>query len=217
MERILLHHSALPATVDAARLAAWIGTLPPGRAARLERVRDPRARLATVLGIALLLDCARAAGLVPPSPGALVFPERGKPGWPAGRDFSITHAHGLVACALAPSGMEVGLDAEPEGAAAKAVLRLAADEAELAACARAGLTPTDLWTAKEAVVKLTGQGVSAARRVRVTPAVARAGDRDYVLMRPRLANGYCCTLAATERRPVEVIEREAEAVLAALA
>jgi 4'-phosphopantetheinyl transferase len=177
MHAILLHHAPLPAALDEQRLDLWIRALAPDKAARVLRLRRPELRLATVLGVALLQDCARAAGLSPPRAIDLLFPAHGKPAWPSGPDFSISHAGGWVACALAPPGVQVGLDIEPEGAAEVAVLRLVAEEGELHAYERAGLTATDLWTAKEAVVKLTGEGAAAARRARVDLEAAELAGR----------------------------------------
>lgn len=216
MHRILLHHSGLPAAADPAQVAAWIEALPAGKGARVGRMRAPQRRLATVLGIALLRDCARAAGIEPPMPSVLCFPEQGKPRWPGGPDFSISHAAGRVACALAPAGVGVGLDIEAAGAAEAAVLRLVVAGPELADHVRAGLTPTDLWAAKEAVVKLTGAGITGAGRVAVSVSTARDGDGSYVISRPAVAAGCCCAVASTHPLPVDVRERPAAEVLAAL-
>ena len=183
--------------------------LPAGQAARVARLRDPSARAASLLGIALLCDCAQAAGIEPPLPGDLRFPAGGKPGWPAGRDFSISHAGQHVACAMAPPGVRVGLDIEPAGAAERAGLRLVADEAEEEGICAAGLTATDLWTAKEAVAKLTGTGLTDVANVVVAAATARHGGLEYPLARPRLAPGLCCTVAMSAGSMVEVREVQA--------
>lgn len=213
MHAILLHHAPLPAAPDAQRLECWIRALAPDKAARVLRLRRPELRLATVLGVALLQDCARAAGLPPPRAADLRFPEHGKPAWPSGPDFSISHAGGWVACALAPPGEQVGLDIEPAGAAEAAVLRLVAGEGELLAYRHAGLTATDLWTAKEAVVKLTGEGTLAARHARVGLEAAELAGRRYALSRPALAPGILCAVAASRPLPTVVRQAEADAVL----
>jgi len=203
MQRILLHHCTVPAELDPGLLERWIALLPAAKAARVARMSDPVARAASVLGIALLCDCAMRAGLDPPRPGGLQFPEVGKPGWPSGRDFSISHAAGRVACAMAPAGVQVGLDIESAGAAGRSGLRLVAGEAELETVSAAGLTVTDLWTAKEAVAKLTGEGLAGVARVRVAAATATLDGRGYALARPILAPGLHCAVAMSVELPIE--------------
>ena len=96
---------------------------------------------------------------------------RGKPHVAPGlppMNFSLTHCRGLAACAVAPAGLDVGVDAEPLERRVEP-LRLARrfftpEEADaLAAVAdederrRAFLR---LWTLKEATVKALGTGLA---------------------------------------------------------
>jgi hypothetical protein len=202
MPSILLHHSSVPAAVDAAPLGRWMAMLPGDKEAGVSRLHDASARAASLLGIALLCDCAAAAGLAPPPAGALRFPQGGKPAWPSGPDFSISHAAGHVACAIAPAGVQVGLDIEPAGAAERAGLRRFATSVERAAFLAAGLTLTDLWTAKEAVAKAAGAGIAGVAEVSVTAATARFRGGEYVLARPDLVPGLHCTVAMSTAVPV---------------
>ncbi len=202
MSPILLHHSAVPAAVDQALLERWMAVLPPRKAAVVARMLSASARASSLLGIALLYDCAAAAGLAHPPGGALRFPDGGKPAWPSGPDFSISHAAQHVACAMAPPGVQVGLDIEPAGAAERGGLRLLATDSEHEAYLEAGLTTTDLWTAKEAVAKLVGAGVAVVAEVSVTAATARFRGREYLLARPDLAPGLRCTVAMSVASPV---------------
>jgi phosphopantetheinyl transferase len=213
MHTILLHHSAVPAVLEARLSARWLAMLPPEKAARVARMASPSARAATLAGVALLQQCAAAAGLPAVAPGALHYPGEGKPAWLGGPDFSISHAAGHVACALAPPGIQVGLDIEPAGAADRAGLRLVAGEAELQAIATAGLTTTDLWTAKEAVAKLTGAGIAGVAAVCVGAGTASFRGREYRLARPVLAPGLHCAVAASAAAGVAVTEVPAERLL----
>ena len=206
MPQILLHHSAVPAEPDEQLLARWLAVLPPDKAGRVARLRDAAARAASLLGIALLHDCAKDAGLWPAPSGMLRFPAGGKPAWPGGPDFSISHAAGRVACALAPRGLEVGLDIEPAGAAERAGLGRVASAGERDAMAGAGLTVTDLWTAKEAVAKLAGTGIAGVADVRVGAHDACYAGRRYVLARPGLVPGLHCTVAMSEAATLRVRE-----------
>ena len=206
MPQILLHHSAVPAERDERLLGPWLALLPPDKAGHVARIKDAAARAASVMGIALLHDCARAAGLALPPPGTLRFPEGGKPAWPGGPDFSISHAAGRVACALAPPGIEVGLDIEPAGAAERAGLGRVASDAERLAMAQAGLTATELWTAKEAVAKLTGAGIAGVADVRVGAHDACYAGRRYVLARPDIAPGIRCAVASSAEVTLQLRE-----------
>jgi phosphopantetheinyl transferase len=213
MQHILLHHSAVPAALDARLSERWLAMLPPDKAERVARMASPSARAATLAGIALLQQCASAAGLPAVVPGALRYPEQGKPAWHEGPDFSISHAAGRVACALAPPGIQVGLDIEPAGAADRAGLRLVASEAEREAIAAAGLTATDLWTAKEAVAKLTGAGVAGVAAVRVSAGTASFQGRECLLARPDLAPGMHCAVATSAAVGIVVTEVAADRLL----
>jgi phosphopantetheinyl transferase len=206
---ILLHHAALPARLDPALQSRWLAALPAGQAERLGRRRSDPDRIASLLGIALLIDCARAAGLEPPSLSALEFPVHGKPAWHAGPDFSISHATGRVGCALAPAGVRVGLDLEARGAATGEQLRLVSSVEERSLYETSRLTADDLWTAKEAVVKAAGADLAAAGGVSLQLDAAVLDGVRYVLIRPLLAPGFACTVAST--RTTTVVAREAEA------
>lgn len=206
MAAILLHHSAVPAAVDTRLLERWIAALPPDKATRVAGIEDRSARVASLIGVALLHDCAEAAGLEKARPGSLQFPAGGKPSWAGGPDFSISHAAGHVACAMAPPGVRVGLDIEPAGAADGAALRLVASDAERDALAAERLTATDLWTAKEAVAKLVGSGIAGVAEVHVGSGAALYRGCTYVLARPALASGLNCTVAMSEAVPIAVRE-----------
>lgn len=204
----------LPAGADAAGAVAPGGSDAGPSEIRLQRDRSPRASLESLLGRALLLDCARAAGRHPPGPGDLVATAGGKPRWHGGPDFSISHAGGHVACALAAGEGCVGLDIEPCDAVSREDLRLAASAAELGLFDAAGLRPADLWTSKEAVIKAAGATIAAIDRVAATPAGARLDGVDYQLRRVTLAPGLACTLATRTPARLVVVRVDARHVLA---
>ena len=93
----------------------------------------------------------------------VVHPIDGKPLWsgakntPDGRrvDFSISHAHGIAACAIA-KGVTVGCDAEErKRIKPRLTQRLVADDAARMPC----------WTELEAVVKAAGKGIMHGRDI----------------------------------------------------
>ena len=151
--------------------------------------------------------CLQIGGL-PPQPRALVFPAQGKPGWPAGPDFSISHSAARAGCALAPKDNRVGLDIEQRGTAAGTGLRRVASDREQSLYESSGLTLDDLWTAKEAVLKAAGAGATQAGEVILEVDSALLRGVRYVLMRPFVATDCSCTLAAT--RPAGLTAREVD-------
>ena len=203
---MLLHHALVPAELNPSLEARWLALLPSRRAASLARLRSAADRIATLLGMALLGDCARAAGLAPPLAGEIVMPARGKPRWIQGVDFSIAHAGRRVACALAPRGVTVGLDIEPAGAVTWRDLRLVTRATETERFAAAGLDATSLWTAKEAVVKAAGAGLAAVCDVEASRTSAAFRGRRFLLRRPRFARGFACTVALSAGASIRVRE-----------
>lgn len=165
-------------TDDLDRLAASLGAGERRRAARYRSPADARRFTAArgwlrhVLGAVLGVDPAA----VPVSEGA------GKPRLPAGGPrFNVSHSGELVVVAVAP--FEVGADVEHARAGRRwaDVVALACAPEEVAAlAARAGGEREDgflaLWTAKEAYLKATGEGLAVdPRRVVVgRPAPGRA-------------------------------------------
>lgn len=213
---ILLHHARVPAALDPALQARWLAVLPDALAARVGRMREAPDRAATLLGMALLAHCARVAGLEPPRPRALSFPARGKPVWPAGQDFSISHSAARAGCALAPKDNRVGLDIEQRGTVAGSGLRLVASGRERTLYESSGLTLDDLWTAKEAVLKAAGAGATQAGEVFLEVDSALLWGVRYALLRPVVASDCSCTLAATRPAGLSVREVDAASLLDAL-
>jgi len=187
----------------------------PQRADRARALRDRADLAATLLGLALLLDCARAARLPPPGLAALGNAPSGKPVWPGGPDFSISHAAGRCACALAPPGLAVGLDIEARDAVSARALRLVAAERELAVHAEAGLSAVDLWVAKEAVAKAAGRGLDVVSRVRAGVGEATLDGRRFSILRPSIAPGVAAAVAVPRRCEIVLRERDGRSLLEA--
>lgn len=156
-------------------LAALPKLLSPAERDRAERFRWPRDRwsytAAHVLLRAMLAEIHDRA----PADWGFIHDQYGRPEIdpaPAGGEpirFSLTHTHGLAACAVTvgplPPGVEVGVDAEHVARSLDA-RSLAerflhpAEAAWLAAHAeQPGAAFLRLWTLKEAVAKAVGQGL----------------------------------------------------------
>ncbi len=94
---------------------------------------------------------------------AMEYAHHGKPYLRDHKDvyFNLSHCREAVACVVSLS--EVGIDVESRGRYKESIARkvLSANEMEQVLAAKdPDLEFTRLWTMKEAVVKLTGQGVS---------------------------------------------------------
>lgn len=154
-----------------ADLAACAALLDAGEAARLAGRRAPEVRRASLAVHALLrIALARSLGC---APGAVELrreaggrPLLVAPASAAGIRISLSHARGLVACALAGDA-EVGVDVEDLGrrlprARALAERFFAAEEAEgLRGLAGQALQERflELWTCKEAYAKARGRAL----------------------------------------------------------
>jgi 4'-phosphopantetheinyl transferase len=131
---------------------------------------------------------------------------------PGGPEFSIAHAGGLVACAVADA--PIGLDLEARGAARAEQLRLVLSAEEWAAVEAGALDPTDAWVMKEAASKAAGRGATAVRDVALRDGVAVLDGREWCLTRVPLPATHVAWLAARER--IDAVELVAVADAAAL-
>ncbi len=190
----------------------WLAALPPERRSRLERLRNPFDRAASLAGLALLGAAANAAGLALPALAQLEFPDGGKPRWPGGPDFSISHGGGHAGCAIILPVGQVGLDLERSDAATWRDLRfvLAPGECPGGSAAEA----TAAWVAKEAVVKATGATLAEAASVVLSGATAAFGGRRWRLSRPVLAPEISCAVASDAEAGLEIVEEDAATLLA---
>jgi 4'-phosphopantetheinyl transferase len=174
----------------------WLPRLSAVKRAAIERLREPQDRNASLLGLALLAAALEAEG-GGRNLSELEFPDRGKPALPGGSDFSIAHAAGLVACAVASTG-RVGFDIEPSGAVKLAIAERVLDAPSRARLASGELSPTDVWVMKEATVKLLGRSVAALKDVRLVGERAELDGTTVWLRRVALARDYTAWLATDD-------------------
>lgn len=195
MPVILLHCANAPETLPADAITRGLARLPRARAASLARELEAGRGLETLTGLALLAGCVRLRSLPPLS--ALAAHPGGKPCWPEGPDFSIAHAAGRVACAVAPPGVAIGVDLEPEDGVQLESLRLVTSAAERAQVQAGALSAAALWTCKEAVLKAAGNGVAAAAQVEIEGLIGRHAGRDYHLERIDLDRNLVLAIATS--------------------
>jgi 4'-phosphopantetheinyl transferase len=175
----------------------WLDHLPYGKRRAVERAPESSA-LATLAGIELLAHGARALGHESLDAASLVFPEGGKPHWPGGVEFSISHTRDYAVCAATRS-VRVGIDLETIERVRPEILRRVASPAELGLYGTSARGAASLWTRKEAVLKAAGASVFYAAEVEVHEQHAdfRAGRWHFA--GPDLLEG--CALALAFERP----------------
>ena len=196
---VRVHCAEVPASLPAGAVARWIRVLPSSRGSRLARRLAQGAGMESLTVVALLAGLRRTCQLPPIS--SLRWTDRGKPYFPRGPAISFTHSRGFAACAVAPPGVSLGIDIEPADRARAAAVRLVASSAEQSALDDGILTPTGLWTAKEAVLKAAGGGLPEIRRVAIRERRARFAGVDYGWRHYRLREGLLLAIATRGRLP----------------
>jgi phosphopantetheinyl transferase len=192
---VLLHCARVPAALPPQAEAALLGLLAPAHAADLRRRLERGTGLESATGLALLASCARLRALPPLS--AIERPGHGKPHWPDGPEFSISHAGGFAACAVARAGIAIGIDLEPPGRLAPRALRLVLSAAERAALGD-DVDATAIWTCKEAVIKAAGGRFADLRRAAVAGASGELDGRRFHLQQQVLDGGILLAIASSE-------------------
>ncbi len=196
--------------------ATLLASLAPAERDRAARFRSPDDRRRSAVARGWLRHIlAEALGV---APAGVVF--AGEPGKPqlAGRDgpcFNVSHAGELVAVAVADGAVGVDIEPVPGPPGTLDAARAACTPAEAEVLARlpAGDRPAAflrMWTAKEAYLKATGQGLTTAPDHVETGAAwsgvpVAVGDRDSWWVRPvDIHPGYVGAVAARGRGwPVE--------------
>ena len=190
---VSLTYAWVPAQPCDALMQDWLPRLPPAKRQAILKLQVVTDRNASLLGLCLLDRACRQLGR-PVALSELQFPERGKPFWPGGPDFSVSHADGLVACAVISQG-RIGLDLEPAGAVAPLTLRRVCTDEEMASLQARGLTPTDGWVMKEAAVKQVGRGIGALASARLNSEGATIDGVLCQFIRVELADSHVTWLA----------------------
>jgi 4'-phosphopantetheinyl transferase len=155
--------------MDDSALASAVALLSSDERARHERIRTTSDRDEYAIAHALLRSTLSEVGDRPPTAWQFAAGPFGKPALsdPASPlSFNLSHARGLVACAVAASA-DVGLDVEPitratnwRGIASRYFSCAERDEIDRLEPARQAARFFELWTLKEAFVKALGVGLS---------------------------------------------------------
>jgi phosphopantetheinyl transferase len=183
----------VPLSLPDRTIGVWLDKLPASRRAALAQRLARGTGLESLTALALLASLATACRL--PALARLEWTPRGKPRFPDGPEISLSHSSGFAACAVSPRGFDVGVDIEPADRASATAVRLVVRPEERRALDEGLLSPTGLWTAKEAVLKAAGAGLSDMRRVAVSDRRARLAGVDYGWRHFRAPHGLLLAVA----------------------
>lgn len=169
--------------------------LPPPFAERVHSMRNARQQARTLAGYWLLEHGATMSGWGEVNLSRLGRSRHGRPQLAGGPAFSISHCADIVACALI-SGCEAGLDIERlRQVDVKKLQRFLEPQSQ------ANHTTADqffrTWTAREAVVKATGQvGLSRIAKVKPQGRQAMLEQQQFYLSYPRLGQDVMACIAS---------------------
>lgn len=147
---------------NAAQRDAAAARLPPADLARSRRYRRWQDGQATLLGRLLLRLVLTRRGLDPDLLGRIAIDAADRPSLPISLDFNISHTDGLVVLIAGDDGA-VGIDVErlrPLDPDDLGTALTAADRRRIAAADDPAAAMLQCWTAKEAVVKAAGLGIT---------------------------------------------------------
>ena len=185
----------------------WLEELPPEKRLQVLDMRDPGDRWRTLAGLQVLKRGCQELGIAGFNLADLQFLPGRKPRCGADLDFSISHSHDLVGCAISRSGT-IGLDIERETAinAEQFQLYLSPEERSWAT----GDRFFSVWTRKESVVKAHGRsGLPQVRNVQLTEQGAWFAEKNWLTRQVDLAPGYsACVATEAGGRPAPISVRK---------
>jgi 4'-phosphopantetheinyl transferase len=192
---ITVYYTWVPDNLTIALEEQWLDELPLEKQEALRRMRLPKARAASLLGLALLKHAMRSSGFADFKLGALRFPRGGKPYVDSAPDFNISHSKDMVVCALSTE-WKIGIDTEK-----LRDIRIESFQRFLSARERAWVGGErrrffELWTQKEAIVKGCGDGgLANLRRVTIEDNRGNCGGRTWMLRELPIHSDYVTHLA----------------------
>lgn len=196
MSEVRVFYTSLVRALTPDQALAIQGTLTAARRVAVERLRDPRDRDRSLVGERLLVAAMRACGFEEFDSRSVARPVRGKPRWPGGPDFSLSHSGSIVALAVAREG-RVGLDVERRRAVDSRAMRRVLTPGELALSAADPRLMLVLWTRKEAAVKAVGLPVTRIADVALDEDRAMIDGVELRLAEVRIGADYVAHVAIT--------------------
>jgi 4'-phosphopantetheinyl transferase len=199
---------ALPAALE----ARWMDELPAPRRDMLARWPDSRARHRSLIGSRLLYRGLRRIGHRGNPLTSLRYAPGCRPTLDLAVDFSLSHCHGRVLCAVSTAGA-VGVDVEALGPLSAADFPLYVNAGERAWAGGDAGRFYSIWTRKEAVVKAAGsRGLADMARVDTGagPQGATFAGRSWETLEIPAGESYVAHLALpadTGSPPLVTVER----------
>ncbi len=184
MSQVLVFYTAVPDELAPATEERALARLSVTHREQLLK-RLGRVRTASLAGLSMLVACLSAARM-DCDLADLQFTPDGKPFWPLGPQFSISHAGLYAGCALAAGAnahLSLGFDIEQIRPLKRDVMARMLSAQELAAAQNDPVALYHLWSAKEAVVKAVGVGLRKMAQVRIEGDHARLDDAAWHLHR----------------------------------
>lgn len=182
--------------------------LPAPRRTEIARWPDGGARRRSLFGSRLLSEGLRRLGYADHGLASLRHPPWSRPTLDLPVDFSLSHCHGRIVCALSTCG-PVGVDVEPLGDLTAEDFRLYFSAGERSWAGRSARRFYSVWTRKEAVAKAAGSaGLRDVARVETTAAGPRAvlEGRSWRTPSVPVGRGYIAHLALADE-PSEITFR----------
>ncbi len=176
-------------------LLKLLGSISPSRREKALKMRKQENKLACIGAEGLL---ASALGL--PLPLKICTAQNGKPYLDGEREFNISHSGDYVICAVGKN--PVGADIEKIGRVKEAVFNRIASPLEKEVAEKLSPSERDeyycsVWTKKESLLKLTGEGI----RKELSAVCTQSASEHFFTQR---LGGYIYTVCTPQREQIHI-------------
>jgi phosphopantetheine--protein transferase-like protein len=198
MSRVHVFYTAVPDELAQATEEQALARLSVTHREQLVK-RLGRVRMASLAGLSMLMAGLSAAE-IDRDLADLQFTADGKPFWPRGPHFSISHAGLYAGCALAAGASahsSLGFDIEQIRPLRRNVMARMLSAEELASAQDDPVAMYQLWSAKEAVVKAVGVGLRKMAQVRIEGDHAHLDDATWHLHRQVIDTDHVACVAVS--------------------
>ena len=193
--------------ISAALQQRWLDELPQAKQQQVLRLRHRDDQLRSLLGLQLLKKAMQLTGFTDFSLDSVTFPEHHKPRCLEPVDFSISHSHELVICAVAES-CQVGVDTEKQREIDGAKFRRYMSDEQLTDIKANNLVFFDYWAIKEAVMKAADQAhIGNLKNITIHNNIASLNDSQWYLFKLDSLPTFSSYLATDCPNPAIICEQ----------